>query len=411
MKICLVSNLYPPLIQGGAEIYVGRIARALAEEHQVVVVTTEPGVHLSPSREVSPDGIVVYRLAPLNVAHLTRLPHHPVPQAAFRALDLYHPQVARAMTDVLARERPDVMHVHNWVGLSLAAVLAASGAGPARVPVAMTLHDYGLCCVYADLRHPDGQGCHPRLPCRVISTINRHITKSVGLAISPSAYTLRVHEQRGFFGGATRQVLSNGIPAVDREKPRAAKPTFDVLFIGRVQSHKGPEILIRAFRRLADPTLRLHIAGAGPALEACRSLAKGDARVALHGFVDGAARLGLLESADCVVLPSLWPENAPVTIQEAFQYGSAVVASRIGGIPEMVQDGVNGLLVEPGDESAIAGAIERLRGSPDLAASFRAAASQAVRLQDMRFHTAQLAAAYRRLITIHRSGPLVSRAA
>ncbi|TME47953.1 MAG: glycosyltransferase, partial [Chloroflexi bacterium] len=207
------------------------------------------------------------------------------------------------------------------------------------------------------------------------------------------------------------QVLSNGIPAVDREKPRAAKPTFDVLFIGRVQSHKGPEILIRAFRRLADPTLRLHIAGAGPALEACRSLAKGDGRVALHGFVDGAARLGLLESADCVVLPSLWPENAPVTIQEAFQYGSAVVASRIGGIPEMVQDGVNGLLVEPGDESAIAGAIERLRRSPDLAASFRAAASQAVRLQDMSFHTAQLATAYRRLITIHRSGPLVSRAA
>ena len=64
MKICLVSNLYPPLIQGGAEIYVGRLARALAEEHQVVVVTTEPGAHLSPSREVSPDGIVVYRLAP-----------------------------------------------------------------------------------------------------------------------------------------------------------------------------------------------------------------------------------------------------------------------------------------------------------------------------------------------------------
>ena len=50
MKICLASTLYPPLVQGGAEIYVGRLARALAAEHEVVVVTSEPGFHLAPRR-------------------------------------------------------------------------------------------------------------------------------------------------------------------------------------------------------------------------------------------------------------------------------------------------------------------------------------------------------------------------
>src|SRR6202165_1196572 len=96
MKICLVSNLYPPVVQGGAEIYVGRLAIALAAEHQVVVITSEPGFHPGPRREVTPEGIVVYRRAALNLSHLTRLPRQLLAQAAFRAIDFYHPQGAAA---------------------------------------------------------------------------------------------------------------------------------------------------------------------------------------------------------------------------------------------------------------------------------------------------------------------------
>ena len=130
MRICLVSNLYPPVVQGGAEIYVGRLARALAENHQVVVITTEPGARVGFSREVSPEGIVVYRLAPLNIAHLTNLAHHPLPQAAYRAIDLYHPQVAAVISRILARERPNIVHVPHWIGLSLAAIMASVNARP-----------------------------------------------------------------------------------------------------------------------------------------------------------------------------------------------------------------------------------------------------------------------------------------
>jgi glycosyltransferase involved in cell wall biosynthesis len=414
VKICLVSNLYPPVVHGGAEIYVGRVARALAEEHQVMVVTTEPGFHLAPRRTVTSQGIVVYRLAPVNLAHLTRLPQQFVARAAFRAIDLYHPQVAATMSDLFRRERPDVIHVHNWVGLSLAALLGTVPSSAPHIPVAMTLHDYSLCCIYADLRHPDGRGCDPRLPCRMLSTLNRHLTARVGLAISPSAYTLEVHEARGFFRRADRQALPNGIeplpskaPSVLAEEGRGAglKPTFNILYMGRVQGYKGPDVLIRAFRRLADPSLRLHVAGAGPALELCRSLAAGDPRIRLYGFVEGAGRIRLLSTADCVVLPSLWQENAPVTIQEAFQAGIVLIASRIGGIPEMVQDGINGLLVEPGDESGIADAIERVWQSPELAAKLRASALETARLYDMRFHVARLIDAYQRLLLTDRVRP------
>jgi glycosyltransferase involved in cell wall biosynthesis len=413
VKICLVSNLYPPVVQGGAEIYVGRVARALAEEHQVVVVTTEPGFHAAPRRTVTSEGIVVYRLAPLNVAHLTRLPQQFLAQAAFRIIDLYHPQVAATMSDLIRRERPDVVHVHNWVGLSLAALLSSIPTSAPHIPIAMTLHDYGLCCVYADLRHPDGRGCDP--PCRVLSALNRGLTARVGLAISPSAYTLERHQARGFFRNADRQALPNGIDSFPSPsgggQGGGSKPTFDILYMGRVQGYKGPDVLIRAFRRLADPNLRLHVAGAGPAVETCRRLAAGDPRIRLYGFVEGHDRTRLFSTADCIVLPSLWPENAPVSIQEAFQFGPVVIASRIGGIPEMIRDGVNGLLVEPGDEAGIAAAIERLRQSPELAARLRASAAETARLYDMRFHVAHLVDAYHRLLVNDRVRPFDRRAA
>ena len=417
MKICLVSNLYPPIIQGGAEIYVGRVARALAEDHQVVVITTEPGFHAAPRREVTPEGIVVYRLAPLNVAHLTRLPHRLVAQTAFRAIDLYHPQVTAGVRRIIERERPDVVHLHNWVGLSLAAIMASVNARrPGRPPVAITLHDYSLCCVYADLHHPDGHGCGPDLACRIMTSLNRRLTKTIGLALCASSFSLDLHLARGFFRRADRQVLPYVTdplmtpPSNDTLGRRPSKPTFDVLFMGRVQTHKGPEVLIRAFRRLTDPTLRLHIAGTGPAAQACQSLAEGDPRIRMYGFASGAARQALLEAADCMVLPSLWPEVFGGSL-EVFQAGGAVIASRIGGIPEVVRDGVNGLLVEPGDEAGLAAAIERLRSAPELAAKLRASAVETSRLYDVRFHVAHLVEAYQRLLTTDRLRPFDTRAA
>lgn len=191
----------------------------------------------------------------------------------------------------------------------------------------------------------------------------------------------------------------------------ATKATFEILFLGRVQGHNGTTLLVRAFRRLTDPTLRLHIAGTGPALAECRTLSAGDPRITLHGFVTGEARRRLLDTADCLVLPSVWADNYPVSIQEAFQSGPVVIASRIGGIPEVVRDGLNGLLVEPGNEARLADAIERLRQSPDLVTRLRAEAGKTVRLYDMAFHTSQLADAYRSLIATNRVKPFEKKAA
>jgi hypothetical protein len=175
MKICLVSNFYPPLAQSGPEIYIDRLARALIQENKVVVVTTDPGFRWAARREITPDGVIVYRLAPF-----------------FRAFDLYHPQVAATMSNIIKRERPDLVHVHNWMGLSLAAVLSGIPTSAPHIPVAMTLHDSRLLSGW------------------FLTHINRELVNRVGLVISPSHDVLDKHLQRGFFRRATQQVLPFG---------------------------------------------------------------------------------------------------------------------------------------------------------------------------------------------------------
>lgn len=176
MNICLVSNLFPPNAEGEAEVYVATLARALAGEHRVVVVATEPGAHLKPRREITLDGVIVYRLAPF-----------------FRGFDLYHPQVAATMSDIIKREQPDLVHIHNWRGISLAAVLSSIPASAPHIPVAMTLHDDSLLSGHA-----------------VIRAFKRSLVDRIGLVISPSHDAMERHLRRAFFRQATQEVLPNG---------------------------------------------------------------------------------------------------------------------------------------------------------------------------------------------------------
>ena len=175
MNICLVSSPFPPNGPSEAEVYIGTLARALAAEHRVVVVTTEAGAHWQPRREVTSEGVIVYRLAPF-----------------FRALDLYHPQVAATMSDIIKRERPDLVHIHQWMGLSLAAVLSSIPSSAPHIPVAMTLHDSRLLSGW------------------LLRKINRGVVNRVGLVLCPSHDALDQHLQRGFFRRATQQVLPFG---------------------------------------------------------------------------------------------------------------------------------------------------------------------------------------------------------
>jgi glycosyltransferase involved in cell wall biosynthesis len=176
-------------------------------------------------------------------------------------------------------------------------------------------------------------------------------------------------------------VVRNGVDtdtfAPDASRSAAApspEAPLRILFVGRMIRDKGPDVLVRAAARLARDDLEFVLVGSdgfdrnadpSPYERELRRLAsEGRARVAFEPFVDRTEVPGLLRTAGIFVVPSQWPDPCPLTIGEGLASGVPVVASRVGGIPEIL--GAGGRLVTPGDPEELAAAIAEIADDPRL---------------------------------------------
>src|SRR5207253_93512 len=169
-------------------------------------------------------------------------------------------------------------------------------------------------------------------------------------------------------------------PAVPRAERRSAAAPFTVLFVGRLVERKGVSHLVDAVSLLLPlpgADVRLVIVGDGPErprIEARIREKRLDGRVAVRGRVSDAELQAAYAAADAFVLPAVVDrrgdtEGLGVVLLEAMNHRVPVIASAIGGITDIVEDGVSGLLVPPGDATALAAALERLARAPDLSVS------------------------------------------
>lgn len=151
-------------------------------------------------------------------------------------------------------------------------------------------------------------------------------------------------------------------------KEQHTKQQHTVLFLGRVNPIKGLDVLIDACAEIPNTTL--HVAGYGPSLDACKAQASRlGLRAVFHGQVDDAKKWALLDQVDLLVVPSRvlaggTTEGLPVALLEAMGRGTPVVATAVGGIPEVIRDPLEGLLVPPDDASALRTAIEAALSDP-----------------------------------------------
>lgn len=165
-------------------------------------------------------------------------------------------------------------------------------------------------------------------------------------------------------------VIPNPVPELAAQTPMLFSPTPVALFLGRVEREKGVDVLIEAiaFARRRGANWCLVCAGTGH-IERMRLYAKElgllESDVRFVGWVDGEAKRQLLENCSVLVLPSLI-ENMPVVILEAFAHGRPVIASRVGGIPDIVADGTDGLLVEAGSSEQLSDALVNCYEQPAL---------------------------------------------
>jgi glycogen synthase len=178
-------------------------------------------------------------------------------------------------------------------------------------------------------------------------------------------------------------VLPSGVPA--EAFAAAATPGDGVVFVGRLHRQKGVDTLVRAVPLVPAGT-RVTLVGDGPERAAVERLAAGLGvadRVRVTGFRPHREGLALLAGARVAVLPSRYEELGTALV-EAMAAARPVVATRVGGIPELVRDGVDGLLVPPGDPAALAAALTRVLTDPALAVALGSCARQRVTAYDWR---------------------------
>jgi glycosyltransferase involved in cell wall biosynthesis len=280
----------------------------------------------------------------------------------------------------------------------------------------MTLHDYKLACpTYSFFAH--GAPCEACLgghfhqavlkACKdgsrsasgllALESWVHARTKAyddVDLFLAPSRF-LAGRMQAAGIAAAKLRVLDNFVDA-HPVIPRAGAGT-GVVYAGRLDETKGVDVLLAAFGRLPAGA-ELDILGDGPQRAELEALVPREAagRIRFHGRVPKQEVLARVRQARVAVLPARWYENQPISVLEAFACGVPVVASAIGGLPEIVEPGRTGDLVPPNDVDALAGAVARLLADAALAVRLGVAAR---RLAEERFgpadHLARLEDAYR----------------
>lgn len=398
MKICMAGFAYAPHTLGGAVVYTERIARTFcALGHDVSVLTINPGRGSIDER----DGrVAVHRFHPWNVSTFHHVGRQSVPIQAFWTLcDIYSPFARRACRRFLARERPDVVHLHTPIDLTLAVFDACRGLG---IPVVMTLHEYLLLCRRNIRVHGDGSLCredtvHPA--CRAYRRFSRAASRAARAVIAPSRHVLDAFSREGFFPESVRHVLAYGIPLTDRPPERDfAGNEFNVLYCGSLTRHKGVQVLIRAFRKIADPRLRLTLVGEGGYRPQLEREAAGDRRISFYGPESAGDMHRHYAQAHLLVVPSVWEEALGIVILEAFDAGLPVAASRIGGIPEVVVEGYNGRLFEAGDEEQLRMLIGELSHAPQKMQELGRNARECSRAYGLEPHCARLLGIYEGVI-------------
>jgi glycosyltransferase involved in cell wall biosynthesis len=422
LSILYVVHGFPPDTWAGTEVYTLNLAKEMQRRgHRVTILARVPA-----TKEVADGGPPDYSVAEstydgLRVLRATnRLRQYAV------AASYDDAGGAGVLGALLERERFDLVHFMHLIHFSAGMVAIARQF---RVPCVITCHDYWALCSRVQLIRPDGVRCeenmgHGCFLCvrekglAAIRTLKRYDAKlgprierfadwgrganslpgsmrrslarvsdmarrrpfvegaykSADLRISPSRFLRTKLVEKAGFEEETFLYSDNGMRAsafigFARRPDPEGKLRFG--FVGSLVWYKGVEVMLRAMKRLEGTRAVLELHGdfdpaSNPAHAALAKVAVRNVR--FRGRFDNARVADVYAGIDVLLVPSLWWENSPITIHEAFLTRTPVVASGIGGMAELVRDGIDGLHVRPGDDADLAAKMRRFLDEPGLSA-------------------------------------------
>jgi len=337
MKIALLNNLYFPFSHGGAETIVKMMSEDFKKSGQeVFLITTKPRRTATPT----PTDLKIYYLNS-GFYNLAKLPK--ILRVGWHLANIFSFKKYWQIKKILQAEKPDLVITHNLMGLGF---LSARAIRRLKIKEEHFLHDI-------QLLHPSGLMVYGQekkinhLAAKIYQYLLRGLLASPAKVISPSRWLLNLHEQRGFFPNSQKEVR----PFVWPPAPIKRSPRNDnlkkLLFVGQIETAKGVFLLIDTFKKVPNPNLRLSLAirDGGQKIEAAKKTAASDRRIEFLGPLTYEETKKIMLASDFLVVPSLCYENSPTVIYGAQAVALPVIASNLGGIPEII--GPNDKLFEP----------------------------------------------------------------
>ncbi len=296
---------------------------------------------------------------------------------------IYSFEAKAKMKQLLEKFTPDIAHFHIFQHQ-----ISPSVFGPLKkkkVPLVLTLHDLKPICPTYKM-YTNNQVCEACKGRKFYNCFVKKCTKGSRFKSLINTVEMYLHYMLGYYQSVDRYIavsqfyrnkmiefgfkpeqvvyIPNFIDASRFDRPYGDEGYG--LFIGRLSYEKGLDHLLEAAAQ--TPDIPLFIAGTGPSEEQLKLVVaeRGLANIRFMGFVSGDALLDLIAKASFTVIPSIWYENCPMSILESLALQTPVVGAAIGGIPELIDNNIDGYLYEAGNSQALADTMKKMMGDVKL---------------------------------------------
>ena len=349
MKICIINNLYKPYNKGGAETVIENIIYGLSLDNEIILITL--GRKDSVRTGLRP--VRTYYTKPCNIFSYLDIDSKKniLLKLIWWLINIFNISSYIKIKKILKQEEQDVVNLHNLTGIGFLVFRLAKKA-------ILTLHDIQL--VYPSGRLIYGQEnkfINNNFLIYLYKKISRFLEGSPDIVISPSKWLLDFYNKNNFFKKSKKYILKNPLNINDKIINNNFKNNLEFLYVGQIEEYKGIFLLLKIFNKLRN--YKLNIVGSGKDLEKAKKFVENNNlnNIIFHGKLDKEELNKIYLQSNILIFPSLTYENCPSVILEAQSFGLLVIASRIGGVPELVDEKY---LFEPGNEKELESLIDKV---------------------------------------------------
>ncbi len=374
MRILLVN--YRFFISGGPEKYMFNIKKMLEDNgHEVIPFS----IHSTKNVETEYSKYFVEPIGSRDAVYFNEVKKTPKSIWQMVTRSVYSGEVKKAIQREIRDVKPDLVYIIHFVNKLSPSVI--TGAKELDVPVVLRLSDYFLLCPRFDFMYQK-KVCEECLTKGYKACIQKSCVQGSKAASLIRVFSMKVHSILKVYDKVDafitpseflkKKLANNGFPAekivciptFTASKSIIGEPQLGTygLYFGRVTEEKGVETVIQAYEKMPDKQLKIMGDDTSKEGERLKAYVKQKCltNIEFLGFKGGTELEEVIKGARFTLIPSIWYDNLPNTALESFQYSKPVIASNIGSLPELVIDGVNGYLFEPGNADDLKAKIELL---------------------------------------------------